>query len=110
MALSGSDVVEYDASELEPSYDNTILGIEVEPGDCVRLVVGRFMVIGKVISRTKTSIVVEDLWGIRHAMYVAKITMISEVPCSTLNEIKEQIELRRAQRKRRRARSKEDGG
>jgi len=110
VSAGGSDIIDYGAEELGPGYDNSILGIEVEPGDCLRIIVGRFMVIGKVISRTKTTLVIEDLYGIKHALYVSKITMISELPCSALNDIRQQIELRRASRRRRARRKKEGEG
>lgn len=106
---SDSDTAENAAEEPEGERDSSILGIKVGPGGCVRIVVGKFMIIGTIVLRNEDSIVVEDLWGRRHAARIAKISLISEMPCNMLDEIREQIELRRTQR-RKRPRREEEGG
>jgi hypothetical protein len=81
--------------ELEESEALDILGVEVYNDKCYKLIVGRMVFVGKVISRTKSSLVLEDVYGKRLGVLVSKINMISEYDCEKLEDLKKQLERRR---------------
>jgi len=81
--------------ELEETEALDILGVNVFNDHCYKLVVGRMVFVGKVISRTKSSLVLEDVYGKRLGVLVSKINMISEYDCEKLEDLKKQLERRR---------------
>jgi len=76
-----------------------ILGILVENDKCYKLIVGRYVIVGKVVSRTKSIIVIEDVFHRRTGIMVSKINLIGEIDCSSLEDIREQIERRKKRKK-----------
>ena len=76
-----------------------ILGIPVLNDHCYKIMIGRYIVIGKIVSRTKSVITVEDVFGKHVGIQVSKINLIGEIDCDSLKDIKEQLE-RRKKRKR----------
>jgi len=76
-----------------------ILGIPVLNDHCYKIMIGRYIVIGKIISRTKSVITIEDVFGKHTGIQVSKINLIGEIDCDSLQDIREQIERRKKKRK-----------
>jgi len=85
--------------ELEVTREKTIYGLHLEPDMCVRIIVGRWIYIGKIISVTYNLIVIEDVFGKRHSISLFRTSAVSEIDCNDLDYIKAQVE-RRQKRKR----------
>jgi hypothetical protein len=91
--------IEDESSKEEQEKELIILGIPVLNDRCYKLLIGRYIVIGKVVSRTKSIITIEDVFGKHVGIQVSKINLIGEIDCDSLKDIKEQLE-RRKKRKR----------
>jgi hypothetical protein len=91
--------IEDESSKEESEKELIILGIPVLNDHCYKLLIGRYVVIGKVVSRTKSIIVIEDVFGKHVGIVVSKINLIGEIDCDSLKDIKEQLE-RRKKKKR----------
>jgi len=85
--------------ELEVTREKTIYGLYLEPEKCIRVVVGRWIYIGKIVSATYNIVVIEDVFGKRHSISLFRSSAISEIDCNDLEYIKAQVE-RRQKRKR----------
>jgi len=92
----GEEILE-EAKGIEKPLE--ILGILVENDRCYKLIVGRYVIVGKVVSRTKSIIVIEDVFHRRTGIMVSKINLIGEIDCSSLEDIREQIERRKKRKK-----------
>jgi len=92
----GEEILE-EAKGIEKPLE--ILGILVENDKCYKILVGKYVIVGRIVSRTKSVIVVEDVFHRRSGIMVNKINMIGEIDCSSLEDIREQLE-RRKKRKR----------
>ena len=91
--------IENEMSNEESEKELIILGIPVLNDHCYKIMIGRYIVIGKIVSRTKSVITVEDVFNKRIGIMVSKINLIGEIECDSLKDIKEQLE-RRKKRKR----------
>jgi len=91
--------IEDESSKEESEKELIILGIPVLNDRCYKLLIGRYVVIGKVVSRTKSIITIEDVFGKHVGIQVSKINLIGEIDCDSLKDIKEQLE-RRKKKKR----------
>jgi len=91
--------IENEMSNEESEKELIILGIPVLNDKCYKLLIGRYIVIGKVISRTKSIITIEDIFGKHVGIQVSKINLIGEIECESLNDIRTQLE-RRKKKKR----------
>ena len=91
--------IEDEKENQEQEKELIILGIPVLNDHCYKIMVGRYIVIGKIVSRTKSVITVEDVFNKRIGIMVSKINLIGEIDCDSLKDIKEQLE-RRKKRKR----------
>lgn len=91
----GEEILE----EIKGEKPLEILGILVENDKCYKILVGRYVIVGKIVSRTKSIIVVEDVFHRRSGIQVNKINMIGEIDCSSLEDIREQIERRKKRKK-----------
>jgi len=91
--------IEDESSKEESEKELIILGIPVLNDHCYKIMVGRYIVIGKIVSRTKSVITVEDVFNKRIGIMVSKINLIGEIDCDSLKDIKEQLE-RRKKKKR----------
>ncbi len=87
--------VETGETEIPKEEPLFILGIPVFSEQCYKIMVGRFIYVGKVASRTKSIIVIEDAVGKRAGIMVSKINMISEYDCKDLEDLRKQLEKRR---------------
>jgi hypothetical protein len=91
--------IENETSNEESEKELIILGIPVLNDRCYKLLIGRYVVIGKVISRTKSIITIEDIFGKHVGIQVSKINLIGEIDCESLDDIRTQLE-RRKKKKR----------
>jgi len=91
--------IENEKEDQEQEKELIILGIPVLNDRCYKLLIGRYVVIGKVISRTKSIITIEDIFGKHVGIQVSKINLIGEIECESLNDIRTQLE-RRKKKKR----------
>jgi len=91
--------IENEMSNEESEKELIILGIPVLNDHCYKIMIGRYIVIGKIVSRTKSVITVEDVFNKRIGIMVSKINLIGEIECESLNDIRTQLE-RRKKRKR----------
>jgi hypothetical protein len=91
--------IEDESSKEESEKELIILGIPVLNDRCYKLLIGRYVVIGKVVSRTKSIITIEDVFGKHVGIQVSKINLIGEIDCESLNDIRMQLE-RRKKKKR----------
>jgi hypothetical protein len=80
------DVIEL---QRELAREKTIYGLHLEPDKCVRIVTGRWVYIGRIVSATYHLVVIEDVFGKRHSI-------------SLFEYIKDQV-MRRQRRRRERA-------
>jgi hypothetical protein len=85
--------------ELEVTREKTIYGLHLEPDMCIRVVIGRWVYIGRIVSATYNIVVIEDIFGKRHSISLFRSSAISEIDCKDLDYIKTQVE-RRQKRKR----------
>jgi len=91
--------IEDEKENQEQEKELIILGIPVLNDHCYKIMVGRYIVIGKIVSRTKSVITVEDVFNKRIGIMVSKINLIGEIDCESLNDIRIQLE-RRKKKKR----------
>jgi hypothetical protein len=91
--------IEDEKEDQEQEKELIILGIPVLNDHCYKIMVGRYIVIGKIVSRTKSVITIEDIFSKHVGIVVSKINLIGEIDCDSLKDIKEQLE-RRKKRKR----------
>jgi len=91
--------IEDEKEDQEQEKELIILGIPVLNDHCYKIMVGRYIVIGKIVSRTKSVITVEDVFNKRIGIMVSKINLIGEIECESLNDIRTQLE-RRKKKKR----------
>ena len=91
--------IEDEQKDEQEEKELIILGIPVLNDHCYKIMVGRYIVIGKIVSRTKSVITVEDIFNKRIGIMVSKINLIGEIDCDSLKDIKEQLE-RRKKKKR----------
>ena len=92
------DVIEL---QRELAREKTIYGLPLKPDMCVRIVTGRWVYIGRIVSATYHLVVIEDIFGKRHSISLFRATAISEIDCRDLEYIKDQV-LRRQRRRRER--------
>ena len=91
--------IEDEQKDKQEEKELIILGIPVLNDHCYKIMVGRYIVIGKIVSRTKSVITVEDVFNKRIGIMVSKINLIGEIDCESLNDIRIQLE-RRKKKKR----------
>ena len=91
--------IEDESSKEESEKELIILGIPVLNDHCYKVLVGRYVIIGKIVSRTKSIITIEDVFGKHTGIQVSKINLIGEIDCESLNDIRTQLE-RRKKKKR----------
>jgi len=91
----GEEILE----EIKGEKPLEILGIPIENEKCYKILIGRYIIIGKIVSRTKSIIVVEDVFHRRSGIMVNKINMIGEIDCESLDDIRTQLERRKKRKK-----------
>jgi len=91
--------IEDEQKDEQEEKELIILGIPVLNDHCYKIMIGRYIVIGKIVSRTKSVITVEDVFNKRIGIMVSKINLIGEIECESLNDIRTQLE-RRKKKKR----------
>jgi len=91
--------IEDEQKDEQEEKELIILGIPVLNDHCYKIMVGRYIVIGKIVSRTKSVITIEDVFGKHVGIVVGKINLIGEIDCDSLQDIRTQLE-RRKKRKR----------
>jgi hypothetical protein len=99
------DVIEL---QREIAREKTIYGLPLKPDMCVRIVTGRWVYIGKIVSATFHLVVIEDIFGKRHSISLFRATAISEIDCRDLEYIRDQV-LRRQRRRRERVEEEAKG-
>jgi hypothetical protein len=91
--------IEDESSKEESEKELIILGIPVLNDRCYKILIGKYIIIGKIVSRTKSVITVEDVFNKRIGIMVSKINLIGEIDCDSLKDIKEQLERRKKKRR-----------
>lgn len=100
------EVMRYIEEIMAKEREKPIHGLGILPGDCLRIVISRWVYTGKVVSITYNIVVLEDIFGKTHSVNLSRAWAISEIDCKDLEFIKEQVE-RRMRRKREKTREEE---
>lgn len=100
------EVMRYIEEVIAKEKGKPIHGLGILPGDCLRIVISRWVYTGKVVSITYNIVVLEDIFGKTHSINLSRAWAISEIDCEDLEFIKGQVE-RRMRRRREKTKGEE---